>query len=373
MKALRFFVAVALGALPGLVVAQTRSAHVPLDRGALDRLRATSVSGPEGGAVIEAPFEFTAIAALQSAGSDGELWVRTSRDGRAWSSAIHLPDDEPNSPYDEQGRAHRFGSDRVSALHFAPAASARFVSLEIRNARTPAGRVTLHFIDARSAGDVRNRVLSRTSDDPAAPHPLKPQIIRRDAWGARPSKYAYSFTLAGHLAFHHTAGVSDGLAATTDECAAQVRAIQVFHQESRGWNDVGYSYLVCGTGEVFQGREDDEDETDVWGAHDGFNRGSMSVSLLGYFHPPYSQTPTGPMMESLVRTLAWMSDLRGIDPLEASLYEAFGAVRTNIYGHREVRATDCPGNLIFARKDEIRFRVAEILSEYRAATSLRRH
>ncbi len=373
MKALRFFVAVALGVLPGLVVAQTRSAHVALDRGALDRIRATSVPGSEGGAVIEAPFEFTAIAALLSAGSDGELWVRTSGDGRAWSSATHLPDDEPNSPYDEQGRAHRFGSDRVSALHFVPAALARFVSLEIRNARRPAARVTLHFIDARASGEVRNPVLGRTTDDPAPPHPLKPLMVRRDAWGARASRYAYSFTRAGHLAFHHTAGVSDGLAATTEECAAQVRAIQVFHQESRGWNDVGYSYLVCGTGEVFQGREDDEDATDVWGAHDGFNRGSMSVSLLGYFHPPYSQTPTEPMMESLIRTLAWMSDLRGIDPLEASLYEAFGAVRTNIYGHREVRPTDCPGNLIFARKDEIRLRVAEILSEYRRATSLRRH
>jgi hypothetical protein len=161
--------------------------------------------------------------------------------------------------------------------------------------------------------------------------------------------------------------VSDGLASTTEECAAQVRGIQAFHQDTREWNDVGYSYLICGTGEVFQAREDDDDTTDVWGAHDGFNRGSMSVSLMGYFHPPYNQIPSPVMLDSLVRTLAWMADLRGVDPLDSSLYEAFGAVRTNIYGHREVRATDCPGDTIFAMKDSLRTAVAAALEQYRNA------
>jgi hypothetical protein len=190
-------------------------------------------------------------------------------------------------------------------------------------------------------------------------------MVSREAWGARPPKYPYTLTLAHHLAIHHTAGVSDGLAATTEECAAQVRGIQAFHQDTREWNDVGYSYLICGTGEVFQAREDDDDTTDVWGAHDGFNRGSMSVSLMGYFHPPYRQIPSPPMLDSLVRTLAWMADLRGVDPLDSSLYEAFGAVRTNVYAHREVRATDCPGDTIFAMKDTLRAAIAAALDQYR--------
>lgn len=369
MRGLRVWVATGLAtALSGVAQAETRSAHVALGPGALDRIHAAAVSGANGaGTVVEAPFEFTAFAALMNRGTDGDLFVRTSSDGRTWSPATILPDDEPNQPYDERGGAYRFASDRVSSLHFVRGGRARLVSLEIRNASTPPESVTVHFIDAGSGTDVRSRASRR-----APSHPLKPQIIRREAWGARPAQYAYTLTLAGHLAFHHTAGVSDGLASTTEECAAQVRAIQVFHQESRGWNDVGYSYLVCGTGEVFQGREDDDDETDVWGAHDGYNRGSMSVSLLGYFHPPYNQTPTEPMMESLVRTLAWMSDIRGIDPLDSSLYEAFGAVKTNVYGHREVRPTDCPGDLVFGRKDEIRTRVAETLATYRAPPNVKR-
>ena len=109
--------------------------------------------------------------------------------------------------------------------------------------------------------------------------------------------------------------------------------------------------------------------TDVWGAHDGFNRGSMSVSLMGYFHPPYNQPPTRAMLDSLVRTLAWMAAIRGVDPRGESLYEAFGEVRTNIYGHREVRATDCPGDTIFAMKDTLRSAVAETLELFRSPAS----
>ena len=346
-------------------LAQVRSEHVSLDHEGLMRARSVSASGPDE-RIVEAPFAFSAIAVLSNAGSDGQLFVKTSPDGVRWSRAVALPDDEPNEPYDERGRPHRFASDRVSALHFVGGGVSttlpRFLAFEFRAARNPPSRVAFHFIDA---GRTSGREAKRASSDLSPSHPLMPAIVPRVAWGARPPRYAYTLTRAGHLAFHHTAGVSDGLATTTEECAAQVRAIQAFHQDSRGWNDVGYSYLVCGTGEIFQGREDDDDTTDVWGAHDGFNRGSMSVSLLGYFHAPYNQIPTESMMETLVRTFAWMADLRVIDPLDSSLYEAFGAVRPNVYGHREVRPTDCPGDILFARKDEIRARVAAMLATFK--------
>jgi hypothetical protein len=242
--------------------------------------------------------------------------------------------------------------------------------VRVVTSRAVAPAVDVTLVDpGTSAADAAVGASAAGSASAAA---TRPTIYTRKDWGAdeslRKGTPQYGQVQVGFV--HHTVGTNSYSAA---QVPAIIRGIYDFHVNGRGWNDVGYSYLVCGTGEVFQGREDDDDATDVWGAHDGFNRGSMSVSLLGYFHPPYSQTPTEPMMESLVRTLAWMSDLRGIDPLDASLYDAFGAVQTNLYGHREVRPTDCPGDLIFARKDEIRWRVAEILSEYRRATSLRRH
>jgi hypothetical protein len=349
--------------------AQVRSAHVTVERDELSRARTLGAKAmaprdlATGFSVVEAPFPFSAVAVLANPSSDGDLTVRVSADGREWSDPARVPDDAPNPPLNERGQAHRFALDRVSSLYFpgsGPHVPARFLAFEFVNARNPPARVTLHFIDAGASPERPAR--SRTSD---SGHPLKPPLVSRAAWGARPPKYPYSLTLAKHLAIHHTAGVSDGVAATTEECAAQVRAIQAFHQDTRDWNDVGYSYLICGTGEVFQAREDDDDATDVWGAHDGFNRGSMSVSLMGYFHPPYDQAPSPPMLDSLVRTLAWMADLRSIDPLDESLYEAFGGVRTNIYGHREVRATECPGDTVFAMKDSLRIAVAATLEQYR--------
>ena len=361
--------------------AAVRSTHLLLDHEAL--LRARSFSGavsslPSGPlSVVEAPFAFTAVAALMNPGSDGALFVRTSADGKAWSAESLLPDDASNQGLDERGHAHPFALDRVSALHFPRrerGGNPRFLAFGFRDATNPPSRVAFHFIDAGLSPEppARSQAIKRApaadAPQPGA-HPLKPALVLRHQWGARPPKYAYTLTVADHLAVHHTAGVGDGLAATTDECAAQARAIQVFHQDSRGWNDVGYSYLICGTGEVFQAREDDDDMTDVWGAHDGFNRGSMSVSLMGYFHPPYNQSPTRAMLDSLVRTLAWMAAIRGVDPRGESLYEAFGEVRTNIYGHREVRATECPGDTIFAMKDTLRSAVAETLELFRSPAS----
>jgi hypothetical protein len=358
--------------------AQVRSEHVALDRADLSRARtlgALALGPSETGAnvgIVEAPFAFTAVAVLADPGSDGSLTIRVSRDGRSWSAATLVPDDEPNPALNERGGAHRFALDRVSALHFPRITGdgpPRFLAFEYAGAQRPPSRVAFHFIDAGAtpvgAGRLGPRGVDPTENVDPLTHPLKPIVVSRAHWGARPPRYPYTLTLAKHLAVHHTAGLGDGLAATTEQCAAQVRSIQAFHQDTRDWNDVGYSYLICGTGEIFQAREDEDDESDVWGAHDGFNRGSMSVSLMGYFHPPYNQIPSPAMLETLVRTLAWMADIRAIDPLDASLYEAFGSVRTNIYGHREVRPTDCPGEIIFAMKDILRAAVAETLTRFR--------
>lgn len=346
----------------GSARAQVRSTHVSLDRTSLDAARRLTaeagVERIEGFAVVEAPHGFTAVAFLSDPSSDGQLVIRVSADGRRWSEERTLPDEPPNGLLDERGGAAPFPGDRVSALCF-PRNPARFVAFQFRGATRQPSRVTAHFIDSPAG-----RLRSRSDVDAPPSHPLKPALVRRIEWGARAPKYAYTLTSARLLAIHHTAGVTDGLVSTLEECAAQARAIQAFHQDSRGWNDIGYSYLICPTGDVLQAREDDDDATDIWGAHDGFNDGSMSVSLLGYYHPPYNQLPSPAMVDALIGVLTWMSAIRGIDPLGDSLYPAFGSVVSNVYGHREVRATDCPGDIVFAMKGAVRVAVAERLAAF---------
>jgi hypothetical protein len=245
-------------------------------------------------------------------------------------------------------------------------------------------RVSFHVIDPGSAEPGDSPVSLREEEAPAAPassagvtprgirvaapppeipvpvsRAKKPPVASRAAWGARPPRAGYTYTLAGHLGFHHTATVEDWSAETWDECAARLRAIQTYHMDTNGWNDVGYAYVICRHGDVFQAREDDDDTSDVQGAHDGLNKGSAGISLFGYFHPPVNHQPTDAQVSSLVDLMAWISGLRGIDPSGRSLYEQFGGPVDNVYGHREVKTTDCPGDHLFALKELIRASVTD--------------
>ena len=39
-----------------------------------------------------------------------------------------------------------------------------------------------------------------------------------------------------------------------EECAAWVRSIQDYHMDDNEWSDIGYSFLTCGDGKIYEGR-----------------------------------------------------------------------------------------------------------------------
>ena len=314
-----------------------------------------------------------------------------SPDGVRWGAWIAVPKEGTIEDLREDGRPNPFAGESAGALVFV-APQSRWVRYRLRLPGTPRNEAslasfTLHVIDpGPEVADARTtplhqaptpfgtpaagataapgprRALALPPEIPTSiPGPASPPISSRAAWGARPPRDGYTYTMAGHIAFHHTATIEDWSARTWEECAARVRAIQTYHMDTNGWNDLGYAYVLCKHGHVFQAREDDADETDVQGAHDGFNRGSTGISVLGYFHPPVDHQPTAAQVSSLVDLMAWIAGRRGIDPLGRGLYEAFGAPVDNVYGHREVKATDCPGDHLFALKEVIRESVAERL------------
>lgn len=67
------------------------------------------------------------------------------------------------------------------------------------------------------------------------------EIISRKDWGAKPPKdIIYINKTVPFVIIHH----SDGPACnSTPECSKTVLGIQEFHQKSRGWFDIGYSYV----------------------------------------------------------------------------------------------------------------------------------
>jgi hypothetical protein len=371
--------------LPAPLVAEVRAARIlqqgsDFGRGRLASgmsVRASGLRVFEAGATyVSAPLDAgLAFAAVgphwqASPGLGVAFELRVSRDGTRWGRWIPVPEDDLIAAAGEDGRPQPFAGDALGALVFVDPQS-RFVQyrVELRPSGSASGelrRVGLHLIDPGRGPRREERAYAAEAEPPLVPGVPKPIISLRAEWGARPPKYEYTLTLANHLAIHHTATVEDWAALTWDDCAARMRAMQAFHMDTRGWNDVGYNYTVCRHGHVFQAREDDDDLTDVYGAHDGWNRGSAGVSCLGYFHAPFNHQPTEEMLVALTGLLAWIADRRGIDPIGAGLYEPFGAIVDNVYGHREVAATACPGDILFALKEPIRLGVAETIGRYRA-------
>lgn len=82
--------------------------------------------------------------------------------------------------------------------------------------------------------------------------------VERTDWGARVPKWKTLDDTTIGVAIHYSAGVVKNDHA---DCPSQVRAIQNYHMDQRGWSDIAYNYVVCNHGYVFVGRD--------WGVRDG--------------------------------------------------------------------------------------------------------
>jgi hypothetical protein len=199
-----------------------------------------------------------------------------------------------------------------------------------------------------------------------------PGIVTRAQWGADESirKGTPEFAPLSKLIVHHTDTQNND-----PDPAATVRAIYVFHVQTRGWNDIGYNFLVDAQGRVYEGRYardyapgevhtgEDVSGRGVIGAHaEGANTGSVGVALLGAFD---SASPTNAAINGLQSVLAWKADRHDIDAVGASNYtRPDGSVipnLPNISGHRDTKSTACPGDVVYAMLSRIRRRVQHIV------------
>lgn len=186
----------------------------------------------------------------------------------------------------------------------------------------------------------------------------KPPVYSRASWGAAAAQCSPSYCSTTHVAMHHTASASEYHSTSWSQCASNVLASQTYHMFTRGWCDIGYNYLICPHGDIFEGRGGGDD---VRGAHDGYNCGSMGVAMMGYFHTPHDQTLTAAMENAFVALAGWKCDQQGINPLGTSWYAGLGANEQNLYGHRDVSSTACPGDLAYAELPGLRNAVDQLI------------
>lgn len=341
------------------------------------RLRDGASEGRVESRAIELPFPANGVGlhwdAAVPEGTSVAVALRSSDDGETWSSWTAPTHRRAITTTGDAGPKSTAYSGDVSGGFVLTTPDTRYVRVRLtlrgsERASPRLRRLSLYVVNSTD-GPAAPRDARIPAPTTADPDTSKPRIYTRDEWGAQAPAAEYRYHPVSHLAIHHTATAEAGAADTWEDCAAAVRAIQDFHMNTNGWIDIGYNYLVCQTGAIFQGREDGNDRRDVVGAHDGFNEGSAGTGGLGYFHPPENQQPRSPLLDGFTDLFAWIAARQKIDPDGISSYPGYGPLRT-VYGHRDVKATACPGDHLYPKRTEIADRLANLVPTTPATTVL---
>ncbi|MFI1472025.1 N-acetylmuramoyl-L-alanine amidase [Streptomyces wuyuanensis] len=158
------------------------------------------------------------------------------------------------------------------------------------------------------------------------------KFVTRAAWGARAYRTPGGATLYSRarrgVKVHYLGS------AYTDRphaaCAAYVRKLQDSHMDGNGWSDIGYSFVVCTHGYVFEGR--------------GLRRRNSANGNTSLNEQDYAVCA---LLGSSGLTKPTDAQLHGIrDAIEHCRTE--GPAGTWIGGHRDDYATACPGDVLYA-------------------------
>ncbi|XP_044236667.2 N-acetylmuramoyl-L-alanine amidase isoform X1 [Ursus arctos] len=157
-----------------------------------------------------------------------------------------------------------------------------------------------------------------------------PAIHPRCRWGAAPyrgSPRPLQLPL-GFLYVHHTY-VPAPPCTDFAHCAADMRSMQRFHQDTRGWDDIGYSFVIGSDGYVYEGRG--------WhwvGAHTlGHNSLGFGVAFVGNYT---AELPAKAALHTVQDVLPGCAVRAGLLRPDYALL-----------GHRQLVSTDCPGDALF--------------------------
>ncbi|MDO5627296.1 MAG: FG-GAP-like repeat-containing protein [Mobilicoccus sp.] len=285
---------------------------------------------------------------------DAPLAVQYRTEGPDGWGAWHGVDTDTGDTGENDGAQVRAGSDPI-VLTGAIAVQARILGAEGDEPSDP----QLSVIDP---GEGRaDATADQAGPGAANASAARPTIHSRRAWGADESlrRSGASYGNFRGTIVHHTAGTNNYSQA---QVPAILRGIYAFHTRDRGWNDIGYNFLVDKWGRVWEGRAGGMDRA-VVGAHaSGFNAVTMGISLMG----DYSRVqPSAAAIDAMTRTIAWNSSVHGYDPRARFTHN--GRSYRNVSGHRDVGSTSCPG-LIYNSLTTMATRAASMRGNVGATT-----
>src|SRR3954447_3740509 len=235
------------------------------------------------------------------------IHLRTRLAGGRWTQWADASRSDDGTDRAERGSRLNFsdpiwvgGANRVQLRLSQPVAGLRMRLINTTGSATAADR-------ARTQREVAKRGPFGAAKLPA-PSAGMPPIVPRADWGASRCKPrvtpGYGDVKVAYV--HHTLSLNGY---SRSRAASVVLGVCLFHRNSRGWNDIGYDFLIDRYGTVFEGRAGGIDAPVIGAQAGGFNTESTGVSMIGTFT---RSAPPKVAMDSLARLLAWKLGLHGV-------------------------------------------------------------
>lgn len=262
--------------------------------------------------------------------------IRFSTNGKTWTDWERLTQDGHNPPEEARWVSRLMQTD---AAH-------RFFQYRWLS-EVPAQDLELHFfspgVSPTSGASSTGSIAPRSSCGCE-----QPNFEGRSDWCSNcPSGSSPASHNVSHLIIHHSAGTNEA-----SDWAAIVRSIWDFHVNGRGWDDIGYNWLIDPNGVLYAGRA-----SDIRGAHFcGTNTGTEGVCVLGDFT---EVEPTTSVRNALAALWAWKACERDVIPDERTFHSTSGKNLFTISGHRDGCATACPGDAFYPLLGDVRQNVVD--------------
>lgn len=153
------------------------------------------------------------------------------------------------------------------------------------------------------------------------------ELVPRSAWTTEPvgiNNLPMDKVL--RITVHHTSE-HDGMEGLSD--LEVIRRIERYHRgPEKRWAAIGYHYLVGKDSKIYEGRP-----VRFQGAHvSAKNENNLGISVIGDGH---THLPSPKQLSALK---AFLDDQR----------ERFSVTKDRVYGHRELKPTICPGDMLMA-------------------------
>lgn len=265
-----------------------------------------------------------------------EAWDTVLIQGEMPEPTVRFMASRPGGPIGwVEFEVHRFPNGRFWAKGRFPRRAGGVRLRAIDEGSRADHEVTVYSAEAFAAGPDAPPAPSLPSRGPMDPGATPPPVHPRSEWKALPPTNPLSpDPLPWRITLHHTDGrYTTSLAESLDETLF----IQDFHQNGRKWSDIAYHFVVDPLGNIIEGRP-----LETLGAHTlSNNEGNVGVVLLGTYHAPKNDKPTA-------------AQLAAVGELGRFLVRRFGIDPASLKGHRNYKQTDCPGDLAYARLDELR-------------------